>query len=618
MGRSGMRSTLCGVAMAGLPTSMHEVPATWSARVVLNSAHDAAMLARVAGHYGLAAGSESGDRHEVAVVELGAHALTALRNAGVAVEVDEMETARIARFQAQQGPSHASPSTPSRSQRSAVPNAFHSVSACYRGVSRIQTDMEELERHYPQLARVTLVGQTWSQRQATTLRDLATRVLPARWAAALPDRFGRGRRYGIVALVLGNRMALRRRAMPRMVITAGLHARELASSEAAMRFAEWLVRGYGQDATATWLLDHNEFHFVVHANPDGRAMAEQGVLARGGGWRKNLNVVDGHCSTSPVDSGVDLNRNFVHGWGGNSPHASSNDPCDETYRGPAPLSEPESQALTQYIAGIRGDDGEYHGGVLRDLRAERNDGDGSNVMRADYPGPADYPGLYVDLHSFGGWILWPDGGGGVSALAQRMAWHTRYRATQRLHYPVEGESTAMFRAALGVPALVVELAKSFYEPCYEFQRTTLPPALDALRYAARTLRAPRMLARGPDVTSVRLSAARVRQGEVVTIAATLDGDRYRYDRGLRGQPAVPRNLPRRVLTAHASVRVMPDDASVRPIALRVIERRGAAAEVSGTLDTTHLPAGRHLVFVQGVGWGGVRGAPDAVFLDIAP
>ncbi|MEM2738677.1 MAG: M14 family zinc carboxypeptidase, partial [Candidatus Bathyarchaeia archaeon] len=42
-------------------------------------------------------------------------------------------------------------------------------------------------------------------------------------------------------------------------------------------------------------------------------------------------------------NGVDLNRNFATGW----QYAGSTDPTSEYYRGPAPLSEPESQTLVQ-------------------------------------------------------------------------------------------------------------------------------------------------------------------------------------------------------------------------------------------------------------------------------
>jgi carboxypeptidase T len=48
--------------------------------------------------------------------------------------------------------------------------------------------------------------------------------------------------------------------------------------------------------------------------------------------------------------GIDLNRNFSKGWGLNS--GSSNDPCTETYRGEAPFSEPEAEAVAQLIGSI--------------------------------------------------------------------------------------------------------------------------------------------------------------------------------------------------------------------------------------------------------------------------
>ena len=47
-------------------------------------------------------------------------------------------------------------------------------------------------------------------------------------------------------------------------------------------------------------------------------------------------------------SGVDLNRNYAWAFG-NSSHGSSSDPCDETFRGPYPFSEPETRAIRDLI-----------------------------------------------------------------------------------------------------------------------------------------------------------------------------------------------------------------------------------------------------------------------------
>lgn len=44
--------------------------------------------------------------------------------------------------------------------------------------------------------------------------------------------------------------------------------------------------------------------------------------------------------------GVDPNRNWGYNWGG---QGASGDPCDETYYGPRPFSEPETAAIRNFI-----------------------------------------------------------------------------------------------------------------------------------------------------------------------------------------------------------------------------------------------------------------------------
>ena len=49
--------------------------------------------------------------------------------------------------------------------------------------------------------------------------------------------------------------------------------------------------------------------------------------------------------------GVDLNRNFAYRWGWDN-EGSSPDPSSQTYRGPAPNSEPETRALDRLFRRI--------------------------------------------------------------------------------------------------------------------------------------------------------------------------------------------------------------------------------------------------------------------------
>ena len=125
----------------------------------------------------------------------------------------------------------------------------------------------------------------------------------------------------------------------RVMITAGVHAREYAPPELALRFAEYLAGRYGTDADVTWMLRRTEVHLILHVNPDGRYVAEKYPDTM---QRKNMNAENGR-SCSQI--GVDINRNFDFMWGDLS-GSTSDDPCSSTYHGPSPVSESETQAVS--------------------------------------------------------------------------------------------------------------------------------------------------------------------------------------------------------------------------------------------------------------------------------
>ena len=123
-----------------------------------------------------------------------------------------------------------------------------------------------------------------------------------------------------------------------LLVSAAIHAREYTTAEAALRFAEWILGAYGTDPDATWVLDHHEIHIVLHANPDGRKQAETGSS-----WRKNRNNTNGCASTSRRRPQPQLQLPLGR-LGGSSGVAG-----DQTYRGSAAASEPETQALAAYM-----------------------------------------------------------------------------------------------------------------------------------------------------------------------------------------------------------------------------------------------------------------------------
>lgn len=130
---------------------------------------------------------------------------------------------------------------------------------------------------------------------------------------------------------------------PQVLFLATHHAREWVAAEMAMRLIKYLTSSYGSDTRVTELLDTIEVWVIPVGNPDGY----QYTFTTERLWRKNLRDNDGDGQITIAD-GVDLNRNFDSRWGyddeGSSPSWS-----DQTYRGTAPNSEPETQAVVDFI-----------------------------------------------------------------------------------------------------------------------------------------------------------------------------------------------------------------------------------------------------------------------------
>jgi hypothetical protein len=143
---------------------------------------------------------------------------------------------------------------------------------------------------------------------------------------------------------------------PAVLFSATQHAREWLAGEVSRRTLRMFVDNYGRNGTAvgtdgnpldgvdakeiTKLVDHNELWFVPVANPDGYDYTFDPPNRL---WRKNLRDNDGDGQITNVD-GVDPNRNFPQHWGYDDEGSSPNPP-DQTYRGTAPLSEPETRAF---------------------------------------------------------------------------------------------------------------------------------------------------------------------------------------------------------------------------------------------------------------------------------
>lgn len=120
---------------------------------------------------------------------------------------------------------------------------------------------------------------------------------------------------------------------PRVLCTANLHGPELVGGRVAFGLLRALAEG---EPVAGALRDRAEIWIAPCCNPDGY---DATWARRGDGPLHELR---------PNARGVDLNRNFPLPQGASRsriPTAGSSRPGRATYRGPHPLSEPETQAL---------------------------------------------------------------------------------------------------------------------------------------------------------------------------------------------------------------------------------------------------------------------------------
>tara|TARA_B100001245_G_scaffold154684_1_gene115942 strand:+ start:254 stop:2506 length:2253 start_codon:yes stop_codon:yes gene_type:complete len=136
---------------------------------------------------------------------------------------------------------------------------------------------------------------------------------------------------------------------PEVLFTGLTHAREPLSMMNLFYFANWICENYNSDLTANYLLDNREMWFIPIINPDGYAYNESISPDGGGMHRKNrrLNPPNSSCNMG-TQQGVDLNRNYGYNWGENNSGSSGN-PCSAVYRGLSAFSEPETEAISNFI-----------------------------------------------------------------------------------------------------------------------------------------------------------------------------------------------------------------------------------------------------------------------------
>lgn len=130
-----------------------------------------------------------------------------------------------------------------------------------------------------------------------------------------------------------------------ILLTSLTHPREPGGASVIIYFLKDLLsKAKAGNEEAEFLLANRTLYVIPVMNPDG-LFYNQTIRPQGGGlWRKNRFMID------DTTYGVDLNRNFgpIEFW--DSPLGGSSDkPSATTYRGDAPFSELETQALRDFV-----------------------------------------------------------------------------------------------------------------------------------------------------------------------------------------------------------------------------------------------------------------------------
>jgi len=435
---------------------------------------------------------------------------------------------------------------------------------CYRTVAETYQTLQDLTNSHPDMASLFNIGSSW-------------------------DRFHNGypNGYDIQALRLTNESFGNVASKPTFFLMAEIHAREYVTTEAALRYAEYLINNYNVDPDITWLLDYFRVYIVVLTNPDGRIKAEAGQL-----WRKNIDNDDG-C-TDPYSWGTDLNRNNNFHWngGGSSPY-----PCDETYRGPSEASEPETQAIENFVSSIFPD--------------QRGPGDTD-------PAPDDTTGVFITLHSYSQVVLYPWGWTSspapnmtdLATLGRKFGFYNAYEVCQSnsgCMYATNGTSDDWSYGTLGIASYTFEMGTTFFESCSSFESTTYPNNLPALLFAFKAARRPYQNPAGPDSSYVSALPAAANPGEPVLLTATADDTHYNG-----GEPT--QNI--------AEARFSIDNPSwitdtvTYPMSASDGSFNTKVENIEATIDTTGLTAGRHTIFVESKDVNNNWGVPSSTFLYI--
>ena len=154
--------------------------------------------------------------------------------------------------------------------------------------------------------------------------------------------------------------------------------------------------------------------------------------------------------------GIDLNRNYSFNWGEcEDENCSVSDACSATYRGESPASEPEMQAIENYLTTNFPDN---RGPLITDTVS------------------IDAQGIFMDVHSYGGKILraWgnavnSDGSSPneteLATFSRKLGGFNNYDPIRGIDfYPTDGSSKDYGYGELGLATVVLEFCLLYTSP----------------------------------------------------------------------------------------------------------------------------------------------------------
>jgi len=281
----------------------------------------------------------------------------------------------------------------------------------YHTFSEVAVELQSLASTHADIAKVESIG------RSVQGRDL--------WAIKITDNISQNE------------------AEPVVVFLGCHHAREWISVDVPFLLAKYLLEQYASDPAIAARINAAEIWIVPMVNPDGH----QYSVTNDRLWRKNRrNNGDGTY-------GVDLNRNYGHHWGG---AGSSGDTFSEIYRGPAAFSEPETQAVRDFL-------------IARNPRAL--------ISYHSYSQLVLYPWGYTDDPT-------PDK---TKLHAQAVSMADKIRAVHGASYTPEqssdlylasGETTDWLYAQNGAAAFTIELRPRSASPGFKLPESQITPTFE--------------------------------------------------------------------------------------------------------------------------------------------